>query len=347
MSNLPSPHGVWASVSAAAGRELVMISRRRTSGPPLSFGTMLIKAADDRTADINALEALLTRPGVDASATRAIELELRRVKAGIRGEQEAAYEIEFHYGQNPNRMTIHDLRFGVEGRVAQIDHLLIDRLLGIWVCESKHFSEGVAVDEFGEWTGFYNHRPFGIGSPIEQNRKHIAVLNDVFSKRLVELPRRLGIAMKPEVRGLVLVSKTARISRPKTKAARSRIPGLESVVKVDQLKPLLDGELDAKGVAAFRRLVSASTVEALARQLAALHRPANVDWAAKFGLPASAPEPAIREVSATAPAPRANCESCERPVSQAVVEFCQARSELFGDRTLCMDCQRKVRRGQI
>jgi hypothetical protein len=27
-------------------------------------------------------------------------------------------------------------------RLAQIDHLIIDRVLTTWVCESKHFSEG-------------------------------------------------------------------------------------------------------------------------------------------------------------------------------------------------------------
>jgi len=308
---------------------------------------VLIKTADDRAANINALEALLTRPDVDARARAAIELEVRRARAGFRGEQEAAYEIEFHYAQNPNRMTIHDLRLEVDGRVAQIDHLLIDRLLGIWVCESKHFSEGVAVDEFGEWTGFYNHRPFGIGSPIEQNRKHIAVLNDVFTKRLVEPPRRLGIAIKPKLRGLVLVSKTARITRPKTKAARSRISGLESVIKVDQLKPMLDKDLDNKGVTAFRRLVSTGTIEALARQLVALHRPASIDWAARFGLPASVRETAASIAPVAPPAPSATCVRCGRSVSQAVIDFCRERTELYGGRTLCMDCQRKARRGLI
>ena len=92
------------------------------------------------------------------------------------GERDAAYAIEFHYGANKNRMTIHDLRIELDGRVAQIDHLIINRLLDIWVCESKHFSEGVAVDEHGEWVAFYDHRPYGIPSPVEQNRRHIAVL---------------------------------------------------------------------------------------------------------------------------------------------------------------------------
>ena len=69
----------------------------------------------------------------------------------LAGERDAAYEIEFHLGPNPNRMTIHDLRLEVDGRVAQIDHLIITRLVNFWVCESKHFAEGVAINDYGEW----------------------------------------------------------------------------------------------------------------------------------------------------------------------------------------------------
>jgi len=63
--------------------------------------------------------------------------------------------------------------------VAQIDHLLINRLLDIWVLESKHFAEGVSINDHGEWTGFSGGRPYGMASPIEQNRKHVAVLEQV------------------------------------------------------------------------------------------------------------------------------------------------------------------------
>lgn len=309
---------------------------------------MQIKGADDKQSDIDALTDLRARPGVDAATRRQIEAELRRVQAGTRGEREAAYEIEFHFAANPNRMTIHDLRLEVEGRVAQIDHLIIDRLLGIWVCESKQFSEGVAVDEFGEWTGFHNHRPFGIGSPIEQNRKHIAVLNDAFAKRLVTPPRRLGIAIKPEFHSLVLVSKGARITRPKTKAGRAKVDGLDTVIKVDQLKPLMDKDWDSKGLTNFGRIVGKGEIERLARDLAALHRPASMDWPRRFGLsrelsPAAEPVPTPSDASPGAAA----CKACGRRVSQAVVDFCRDRADRFANRVLCMDCQRKARRGLI
>jgi hypothetical protein len=310
---------------------------------------MLIKSADDKQPDIDALNGLLARPGLDAATRRRVKTELRRVQAGSRGEREAAYEIEFYFGANPNRMTIHDLRLEFDGRVAQIDHLIIDRLLGVWVCESKHFSEGVAVDDFGEWTGFYGRRPFGIGSPIEQNRKHIAVLDDVFAKGLVDLPKRLGITVKPEMRSLILVSKEARITRPRTKAGRGHVEGLDSVIKVDQLKTLIDKDLDSKGIAAFRKFVGKGEIEKVARQLAALHRPTSTDWSAKLGIAVEPPAPAkVQDVPSMAPTSHhATCQGCGKRVSQAAVEFCEARAEVFGGRILCMDCQRKARKGLL
>lgn len=305
---------------------------------------MLIKAADDRQPDIDVLTRLLGRPDLTVPTRRQIDEELRRVRAGVRGEGEAAYEIEFHFGANPNRLTIHDLRLEVDGRVAQIDHLIIDRVLDIWVCESKNFREGLAVDEFGEWVGFHDRRPFGIASPIEPNRKHVALLQDAFAQRFVDAPTRLGIAIKPTFRSVVLVATAARITRPRTKAARERVDGLDSVVKVDQLKGLMDRVAASRGLGDLRRLISERELERVARQLAALDRPVRMDWAARFGL--AQPSPAIGPTSG-AVAVGAACQVCARHVSQAVIDFCRDRAGLFGDRILCMDCQHQARRGQV
>lgn len=100
--------------------------------------------------------------------------------------------------RQPRRVAARDLRLEIGGRVAQIDHLIIDRFLTIWVCESKHFTEGVAVNDHGEWSRFWRGRSTGMPSHTEQNRKHIEVLRDVFDGGLVALPRRLGIAVKPD-----------------------------------------------------------------------------------------------------------------------------------------------------
>jgi len=82
-----------------------------------------IKGADGREADLVALRGLLERPDINAATRQRVEREIRIVNAGVAGEREAAYEIEFHYGTLAKRATIHDLRLEVGGRVAQIDHL--------------------------------------------------------------------------------------------------------------------------------------------------------------------------------------------------------------------------------
>lgn len=328
---------------------------------------MQIKAADNKRPQLDALTALLTRADADAETRARIEREIRSIRSGEKGEREAAYEIEFHYGQSRNVMTIHDLRLEVDGRVAQIDHLIVNRLLQVWVCESKAFAEGVAVNEYGEWSAFYGGRPRGIPSPIEQNKRHVTVLIDAIAKGRVELPKRLGIALMPEIKSVVIVSNTARISRPTTRAAR--VEGLETVMKVEQLVATINRSIDQKSeslgaaLAALATFVSAETAERLARQLAALHSPARFDWPSRFGLPATAPAAVSRpaplagsaadavkgesghaEARRRADPPRPRCESCNTPVSDAVVSYCRANATRFAKRILCMTCQRRVRR---
>lgn len=142
---------------------------------------MLIKSADNKTPHIEALTALLDRPDVDATLRRRIEHEIKICRAGVRGESEAAYEIDFHYKEREGWAVLHDLRIEVSGRVAQIDHLLLNRLLDCYVLETKSFSEGLGVNEHGEFVRFFGGRPTGMPSPIEQNHKHISVLEALFA----------------------------------------------------------------------------------------------------------------------------------------------------------------------
>jgi Nuclease-related domain len=323
---------------------------------------MQIKAADDKKPDIAVLEGLLSRPDVSRETRDRIQHEIESIRGGEKTERSAAYEIEFHYAANPNVMTLHDLRIEFGGRVAQIDHLIIDRLLEIWVCESKSFSGGVKVDEYGEWLGYWGGRAHGIPSPIEQNRKHVAVLQDVFTKGVVAVPKRLGFPLVMNMRPVVLVSNTGRVTRPKGRAA-SRVDGLDTVIKSEQLYATISRSFDPKDVGSAlatiaTSFVSAATAERLARDLAALHKPTAFDWVARFGLAsqpnggtkATSAEPDGRRTSQAASGPvnarqtKVNsavvCESCGRPVSEAVVAFCRSNSRRFAGRILCMTCQR-------
>lgn len=315
----------------------------RTRGPT----SMRIKAADDRTPDIRALEALLIRRDVSDDTRRRIEWELRTLQAGIKGEGDAAYEIELTFGRTEHLATIHDLRFEVDGFAAQIDHLVLNRLGEIWVCESKHFAEGVGVNEYGEWVRYWHGRAFGIPSPIEQNERHILQLKRAFDDGLVPLPKRLGLfEMKPVFRNLVLVSNNARINRGRRPSA---VQGIEGVIKVERLKATV---LEAIDKAPSTRLLRAMGTEGLAtfaRGLASIHRPHPIDWASRFGIgsapenQASAPQAAAAAQPASRGAPTdpsgRPCQRCGGQTTFAEVAFCRYNSKRFMGGTYCRSCQ--------
>lgn len=322
---------------------------------------MLIKAADDKTKDIETLKALAARPDASADIRKKIEQEIRNIHSGIKGEAEAAYEIEFYYGASNNWMALHDLRLECEGRVAQIDHLLINRFLEIYVCESKRFAEGIAVNEQGEFAAFYGGKAYGVPSPVEQNKRHMAVLESVFKSGQVVPPKRLGITLSPTLNGLVLVSKNARISRPKAK-----IEGIDSIIKNDQLKTRIDKEIDSNNSPLLAvRLIGQDTLEDFARRLASAHKSASFDWPARFGLSTTAPEPIktpVRAEPATkkplnpvdwgnTPAPtyevgekksKLACATCGNIVAYNIAKFCWFNKLRFGGNVYCMDCQKAI-----
>lgn len=229
---------------------------------------MLIKKPDDQSLNLARLEA--RAQGRDADAKRA-EVELRNRRAGIRGEEQAAYLIDFDFASSANWAVIHDLRLEHGGRVAQVDHLLINRWMDVYVLETKSFHAGVKITEEGEFLRYNSYRKTyeGMASPVEQNERHIQVLRDVMKS--VDMPMRLGLRIQPSFQSLVLVSPSARIDRPR-KFDASR------VIKADQLKKAIWRDIDSENallgmLKTATKIVSGETVELVARQLAALHRP--------------------------------------------------------------------------
>lgn len=229
---------------------------------------MLIKSKDDESAFLKELE--LRAAGTGPSAKQAAT-ELRIRKAGLKGEAESAYLIDFHFERSPNWAVIHDLRLEYRGRTAQIDHLLINRWLDIYVLESKHFNAGLKITQDGEFLRWDDYRKTytGMASPLEQNERHIAVLQDV--TQTLEWPQRLGLRIAPTFHSLILIAPTARIDRAK-RFDSSR------VIKADQLKKQIDKSLESENaflglLKVTAKIVSSETVEFVARRLTALHRP--------------------------------------------------------------------------
>jgi len=231
---------------------------------------MLIKQADDKSAQLLALETRMQLPGIAGKHAKG---DYYRLKAGIKGEQDSAYFIDFHFGEtSKNWAVIHDLRLEHNGRVAQIDHLLLNRFSEIYVLETKQFNSGVKITEEGEFLRWDDYRKAYVGmeSPLLQNERHIAVLKDLCAT--LNLPVRLGIRLQPDFQSLVLVANTAKILRPNKSALDT-----SRVIKADQLRERIEKDIDGESAASILfkapKMVSAETVRDLALQLVARHTP--------------------------------------------------------------------------
>lgn len=315
---------------------------------------MILKHADDKNPQVQTLESLLAHPRLPADRMPAIEKELARLRAGIKGEREAAYQIDFHNAASRNRIVIHDLRLEHNGRVAQIDHLVINRLLETYVVETKHFSQSISISETGEFTAWYNGRGAGIPSPLEQNKRHIEVLREVF--RQLDMPSRLGFTLMPDFVPVVLVSQAARITRPKHFDTTG-------VIKTDQFDSWLEQRMDAGSPLQLAKLVAEDTLVDIGRQLILRHAPIKPDYLGKFGIdartlvaPRTTPEPQLpalpdgnkpESAQATDREPRGKlaCAACGAAVAYPVARFCWLNKKRFGGVVYCMDCQKKVAGG--
>ncbi|HRH81597.1 MAG TPA: NERD domain-containing protein [Thiobacillaceae bacterium] len=277
---------------------------------------MILKTIDDKATSVAELEGLLaSAPSIHKPK---LEQELRALRAGMKGEQESAYLIDFDYRESKNNVVIHDLRLEINGRVAQIDHLLINRMLDALVLETKHFHAGIKITEEGEFLRWNDFRKCyeGMASPLAQNERHIQVLRDAFAQ--IDMPTRLGVKVLLTFHSFILVAPNARIDRPK-KFDTSK------VIKADALRSTWEKELDETSVlgavSGLAKLVSTETLVAIGRQLVTLHRPASVNYASKFGIVSGcaenlsqqrSPQLADSAMSAAAiPEPRGHvCRAC-------------------------------------
>ncbi len=262
---------------------------------------MRIKNPDPKDKALAQLDALISQ--AEGRTAKSLEGEKLKLLAGIKAENEARYLIDFDLAQSQNWAVIHDLRLEHAGRVAQIDHLLINRMMGFCVLETKHFNSGLKIEDNGEFLRWNNYRKSydGMPSPIAQNERHIAVLRDVLND--IDLPTRAGLRLSPTFHSYILVSASARIIRPKT-------PVAQNVIKTEDLiKTLLAQE--PEGVfATFKavaNIISSETLHNLASALVALHKPIEIDYRAKFGIADDAatvaPEASPRTDTATTATP--------------------------------------------
>ncbi|MGO8927580.1 MAG: nuclease-related domain-containing protein [Limisphaerales bacterium] len=282
---------------------------------------MIFKAKDPISDQLHELELALQRPLPYRDRQR-LEKGLAQRRAGLKGEMEAAYHINFHMGNCDNWAVIHDLRIECKGRTAQIDHLLIDRLLEIYVVESKSFRTKVRYAN-GGWERFISGDWEGIACPVEQNERHISVLKDLITNMGLA-PKRLGLPMPVSFYNIVVVRPSCSII--------GRFRGRARIWRMDTLVKKISS--DNSGLLNVVKVVSQATLHRFAAKLAACHKPATKPKVNFTPQPSRLPEalPAPAEASV-------RCHGCGNQLSVAEADYCRQNDSRFGRGLLCRKCQ--------
>ena len=232
---------------------------------------MLLKNADDKSKRVALLEELQKSAMLDFRQKKWLREELSRFRKGIKGEADSAYYLDQYFKGGENDVVLHDLRFEFEGDVAQIDHLIINRLGHFYLIETKNYAGNVSINASGEFTAEYDEDRFGVPSPIEQSRRHERILRRLLER--LEIANRLGTSL--EFHHVVMFHPKAIITRPKASDFDT-----SSVIKADQFPSWHSKFVDKtigvgmvlRGFANIRSLAAAKEWgEKLMRQ----HRPQN------------------------------------------------------------------------
>lgn len=306
---------------------------------------MIIKEADSRNKDLEALEQLLQWPDLAQQTRQSIEQKIRLIRAGVKGETESAYQLRFHFDNHPDWVVINDLRLQYQGKVAQIDHILINRHLQIFVCESKRIAGGLIINELGEFSRMYKGKGQGMPSPLEQNQRHITLLSKLLQTNLIQLPSCFGWRLRPSIYSLILVSNDAYIRRPKIS-----MPELDSVIKNEQLQTKVHQLSKSLGIFRFVRTIPRTSLHKFACQLVQQHQPAQYDWLGYFGLnhlankfaqPIAEAQSQTETQSKTAR--RYFCIACHKDITASAAYYCWNHKNIFGGKAYCYQCQQKIK----
>ncbi|MFM1906596.1 MAG: hypothetical protein RLZZ591_273 [Pseudomonadota bacterium] len=317
---------------------------------------MLLKTADDKSRRLVLLEELQHSNQLDYGQKKWLKDELMRFRKGIEGERESAHYLDNYFKPGQNHVVLHDLRFVVDGDVAQIDHLILNRTGHILLVETKNYAGDIIVNEHGEFTVKYGPDDFGIPSPLEQSRRHERVL-----ARLLERLEIGGRVDKlPDFHHVVMVHPKAVIRRPVAKSFDTSF-----LIKADQFPTWHEKFVDNVGAGvifkAFLNLRSLETLVEWAEKLKRQHQPQDLLALPEFmnpkvapALPAAqgtqtpapatippAPAEAVDTRGATdsAPAKKLVCAHCGMKISYPEGKFCWNNSKSFNGLQYCREHQ--------
>jgi hypothetical protein len=233
---------------------------------------MILKSADNKSKRLQLLEELHQSDALSDFQRKWLRRQLPRERKGIQGEKDAAFYLDQHFKEGKNHVVMHDLRLMVDGDVAQIDHLIINRGFGMYLIETKNYKGNLIINEHGEFTVEYDSGDrYGIPSPLEQSKRHERILRHVLER--LEIKNRSGGPM--DLFHVVMLHPQAQITRPPAKAFDT-----SNVIKADQFptwhSQFANNEGSVGAVLRFAVNVrSLDTIKEWGEKLVRQHRPAN------------------------------------------------------------------------
>ncbi|NBW51164.1 MAG: NERD domain-containing protein [Betaproteobacteria bacterium] len=311
---------------------------------------MLIKSADDKSKRLALLEDLQNSPVLDAWQKNKLREELLRLRKGIQGEKDAAFYLNSYFKGGENHALLHDLRVVVDGDVAQIDHLIINRAGHLFLLETKNYAANVEVNAHGEFTAVYDEGRYGIPSPLEQSLRHERIL--------FKLMETLGIVgrtdKKLDFHHVVMLHPKAIIQRPDPKVLDTSY-----LIKADQFPSWHTKFADKFGVGALLKAAvnmrSQETVKEWGEKLKRQHQapdllalPSYLQPKPHLAAVAQVPKPAAPAVSKATAEPAAPdatlakkliCAHCREKISYPEGKFCWNNAKRFGGLQYCRDHQ--------
>lgn len=311
---------------------------------------MLIKSADDKSKRLALLEDLQNSPVLDAWQKTKLREELLRLRKGIQGEKEAAFYLNSYFKGGENHALLHDLRVVVDGDVAQIDHLIINRTGHLFLLETKNYAANVEVNAHGEFTAVYDEGRYGIPSPLEQSLRHERILS--------KLMETLGIVgrtdKKLDFHHVVMLHPKAIIQRPDPKVLDTSY-----LIKADQFPSWHKKFADNIGIGAVLKAAvnmrSQETVKEWGEKLKRQHQapdllamPSYLQPKPQLVAVVQAPKPTAPPVSKATAEPAAPdaslakkliCAHCREKISFSEGKFCWNSANRFGGLQYCREHQ--------
>jgi len=298
---------------------------------------MILKKKDSVDGQLMQIEEALKANIQKWERTR-LEKNRALIMAGAAGEKEAAFHIDFYLKDSPDYAVIHDLRLEWNGRVAQIDHLVMDRRLTVYVIESKSFKTKVRFAN-GGWERLIGSYWEGIPSPVEQNLRHIAVLKDLIKDQGLEPSRDIPNSIKYE--NVILFDPSCSIV--------GQVPAEAHIYRMDSFVRTIEDWQTWESFKAMKA-ISSETLMSFASKLTSNHRPLEnaITYPADFksqtpknkkvAAPVVVKMPVKEKKDATIEF-SPECDNCGAVLSDSEISFCEYHVAKFNGKKLCMKCQ--------